>query len=461
MQAGARAVHSYGSAPPTGRTPCHAWPVMRIPRRSRSGAEARGSGVVAFVLSGAIATLVLAVIGVVVIQRTGRSEAILDAKVLSGFAGEGIVAPILTDAVLQGQPAALAALDRVVHSHILSGTIVRVKIWSPTGRIVYSDNKALIGETYPLGADEVARLKAGGISAEVSDLSRPENRLDRHWDKLLEVYLPIRTLTGSPVLFETYSLYTSVAASGKRVWREFAPAIIGGLLLLELLQEPLAVRLSRRLRQGQRDREALLGRAIQASDLERRRIARDLHDGAVQDLAGISYSLAAAAGATTDPLAVGPLTEGADAARRSVRQLRSLLIEIYPPDLQRSGLGAALSDTLAPFAARGVTPSLVLPERLELPPAVEGLLFRVAQEALRNVLAHAQATSVEVAAGSDDGSAWLSVRDNGRGFQPGAASEQSFGLRLLSDLAADAGGRLEVTSEPGAGSFLRVEVPTQ
>ena len=434
---------------------------MRVFRRSRADDGTRRSGVVSFVVSGAVATIALALIGVAVIQRTGRSEAIRDAKELSRFAGEGIVAPVLDDGVLEGRPAALAELDRVVRRHVLKGSIVRVKIWSPAGRIVYSDSPELIGKTYPLGEDEAKILKQGGVAAEVSDLSRPENRLDRHWNKLLEVYLPIRTRTGSPVLFESYSRYTSVAASGQRVWREFAPAIIGGLLLLELFQVPLAVRLSRRLRQGQLDREALLRRAIQASDLERRRIARDLHDGAVQDLAGISYSLAAAAEATSDPEAVGPLTEGADAARRSVRELRSLLVEIYPPDLQRAGLAAALSDTLAQFPARGVAASLEIPEDLDVPPPVEGLLFRVAQEALRNVLAHAKATSVEVAAGMNDGNAWLSVSDDGRGFDPGVASEQSFGLRLLRDLVEDAGGRFEITSAPGAGSTLRVEVPAQ
>jgi len=434
---------------------------MRVFRRSRTDAGTGRSGVVSFVVSGLVVTIAVALIGVAVIQRTGRTEAIRDAKELSTFAGQGIVAPVLNDAVLRGQPAALARLDSVVRRHVLNGSIVRVKVWSPTGRIVYSDSPQLIGKTYPLGEDERMILDQGGVAAEVSDLSRPENRLDRHWDKLLEVYLPIRTRSGSPVLFESYSRYTSVAASGRRVWREFAPAVIGGLLLLELFHLPLGVRLSRRLRQGQRDRESLLQRAIQASDLERRRIARDLHDGAVQDLAGISFSLAAAAEATNDPEAVGPLTEGADTARRSVRELRSLLVEIYPPDLQRAGLAAALSDTLAQFPARGVAASLKIPEDLDVPPPVEGLLFRVAQEALRNVLAHAKATSVEVAAGMNDGNAWLSVSDDGRGFDPGVASEQSFGLRLLRDLVEDAGGRFEITSAPGAGSTLRVEVPAQ
>jgi two-component system NarL family sensor kinase len=414
---------------------------------------------VSFVVSGFVVTVAVALVGVAVIQRTGRSEAIRDAKQLSRFAGEGIVAPVLGDGVLEGRPAAIQDLDRVVRRHVLNGSIVRIKVWSPAGRIVYSDSPELIGKTYPLGEGEQAILAHGGVAAEVSDLSKPENRLDRHWDKLLEVYLPIRTSTGTLLLFESYSRYTSVAASGRRVWREFAPVIIGGLLLLELFQLPLAARLSRRLRQGQLDREALLHRAIQASDLERRRIARDLHDGAVQDLAGVSYSLAAAAEATSDPEAVGPLTEGADAARRSVRELRSLLVEIYPPDLQRAGLAAALSDTLALFQARGVTASLEIPERFEVPPAVEGLLFRVAQEALRNVLAHAQATSVEVVVARDDSDAWLSVRDDGRGFDPGEVTDQSFGLRLLRDLVEDAGGRFEVVSAPGAGSFLRVEVP--
>lgn len=414
-------------AAPRDRTACHPCSPMRILCTGRTDAGARGSGVIAFVVSGAVATIALGLAGVLLIQRTGRSEAIRDAKGLSRFAGEGIVAPVLTDAVLQGQPAALAALDRVVRSHVLEGAIVRVKIWSPTGRIVYSDSAALIGETYPLGDEEQARLKAGGVAAEVSDLSKPENRLDRHWDKLLEVYLPIRTRTGSPVLFETYSLYRSVAASGQRVWREFAPAIIGGLLLLELLQVPLAVRLSRQLRQGQRDREALLQRAIQASDLERRRIARDLHDGPCRTSPESPTRSPRPRRRPPTRRRRAPSSRAHAATRRSVRQLRGLLVELYPPDLQRAGLVAALTDALAPFPARA-----------------------------RHGVARCPGASRPPAGGN----AWISVRDNERGSDPAAATRQRFGLRLLRDLVGDAGGRFELESAPGAGTFLRVEVPT-
>ena len=436
------------------------WQMANLRGRT-AGTRVFTSAVATFVLSGVIATAALAIGGVVLIQRTGHNEAIRDAKELSQFAGQGIVAPVLSDGVLKGNPADVARLDRMVRAHVIQGSIVRVKIWSPTGEILYSDDHQLIGQTFALGDDELAILRNGGVAADVSDLSKPENRLDRRYKKLLEVYLPIETTSGAPVLFETYSVYRSIAASGRRVWLAFAPAIIGALLLLELVQVPLALQLARRLQQSQRDREDLLRRAIQASDLERRRIAHDLHDGPVQDLAGISYSLAAAADSTADPKTVAPLREGADAARRSVRNLRGILVEIYPPDLQRAGLAAALADTVAPFAASGITARVDVPDDLEVAPAVEAMLFRVAQEALRNVRAHAHATEVTVKAGHDDGVAWITVIDNGRGFDKGAAGDRSFGLRLLRDLLTDASGTIEITSEPGVGTALRAEVPSR
>jgi two-component system, NarL family, sensor kinase len=95
--------------------------------------------------------------------------------------------------VLRGDRVALARLDRTVHQRILQGTpIVRVKIWDANGRIVYSDAPQLIGANFTLGPDELHTLRVGGIDADASNLSRPENRTERRFRRLVEVYVGIR-----------------------------------------------------------------------------------------------------------------------------------------------------------------------------------------------------------------------------------------------------------------------------
>jgi signal transduction histidine kinase len=124
-----------------------------------------------------------------------------------------------------------------------------------------------------------------------------------------------------------------VSASGRRLWTAFAPALIGGLLLLQLVNLPLAHSLVRRLRRGQEEREALLRRALDASQTERRTIAADLHDGVVQDLVAVSYSLSAEARRINGDHGGAPsrtLQDGAAKTRDSVRALRTLLVDIYP-----------------------------------------------------------------------------------------------------------------------------------
>jgi two-component system, NarL family, sensor kinase len=165
----------------------------------------------------------------------------------------------------------------------------------PDGRIVYSDEPQLVGARYRVDAEERAALAAGKVEPEVSDLSRPENRFERGQRTLLEVYLPIRGPDGQRLRFEAYHRFSSISVSGRRLWLAFAPALLGGLLLLQLVNLPLARSMVRRLRDAQAQRELMLRRAIDASDLERRRIAADLHDGVVQDLVGVSYELAAQA----------------------------------------------------------------------------------------------------------------------------------------------------------------------
>lgn len=133
-----------------------------------------------------------------------------------------------------------------------------------------------------------------------------------------------------------------------------------------------------------------------------------------------------------------------------------------PAESQTAGLEASLSDLLAPLLARGIDARLEVEGRLRLTPEVEQLLFRTAQGALRNVLAHAVAKSVELRITVEGPRAILTIDDDGRGFEAEEAerrrAEGYVGLSLLADRAAEIGGSLEVQSEPGRGTRVRLEV---
>ena len=451
---------------------------MRLLPGKRGGARRDGHVTVSmaqFILSGIAALVVVAVGGATVLDRIGRAEAIRGAREVTRLVGGGVMDGDLTDSLVYGTGKdyedAVDRLDEVVRRSVLQDPVVRVKIWNregrDKGRILYSDEPRLIGEVYPLDADKQEAFDSGDGYAEVSKLDGEENRFEHGYGKLLEVYLPTISDTHDrrPLLIETYQRYSSVAASGRRTWTAFGPVLLSALVLLELIQVPLARSLTARLRDRQEEREELLKRAIEASEIERRRIAGDLHDGVVQQLAGLSYKLAAA---STRSAANGngefgaALSEAAADARLSIRQLRSLLVEIHPPNIHSVGLQAALSGLLAPLSSRGVTTRLEV-DVGDLAPELEVLLFRVAQEGLHNVAQHAAASSVVVSVTSAPDTVTLVVSDDGRGFS-GAdrarkATEGHMGLRLLSDLAADQGGGIEVDSEPGAGTVLRLRAP--
>jgi signal transduction histidine kinase len=416
-----------------------------------------------FAVTAFVAVMVVGLGGVVELHHAASGESLHDAKDFARLAGRGIVAPHITPAVLRGDPAALARLDRAVHQRILGDDVVRVKIWAPDGRIVYSDAASLVGSRYRLGDDELKALRTRGVFADASELARPENRFERQYHSLVEVYLQIRATNGSPLLFETYERSSGLMASSRRRWLSLAPALIGALLVLELVLIPLAWSMARRLRDRQREREVLLHRAIASSELERRRIAADLHDGPLQRLASLSFDLSLEAELHgEDALAAGALRAGAGQTRETIRELRALLVDIYPPALSDEGLKAAVGDLAAALEADGTTVDVDIPEALDVTYAVEALLFRVAQEALRNARAHAGAARVEVAVRRDGDEARLVVADDGRGFEPGPQGPAGhFGLRLMEDLSRDAGGDLHIDSAPGEGTRVTLEVPAR
>jgi len=416
-----------------------------------------------FAVAGLAVLAVFGAAALLALRGLGNAEALRDARQFATLAGQGIVEPTVAAGLLRGEPEAIAAVDRIVQERVLGERVVRVKLWARDGRIVYSDEPRLIGARFPLEAEKLDVLRSGATNASLTDVAGPENRYERGQGDLYEVYLPVRAPDGTPLLFETYQRRSAVASTGRRIWMPFAALMLGSLVLLWLVQVPLAWRLDRRLRRSQAEREALLVRAVEASDDERRRIAADLHDGPVQDLAGISYSLSAAAETEGSAAARETLRQAAAGTRDSMRRLRSLLVEIHPPNLRASGLEAALADLLAPLRARGAETSLTVDPELGLDEEAERTVYRAAAEALRNVERHAGANRVAVAVEDRDEGVRLTVVDDGVGFGPGdrerRREEGHVGLSLLEELAERAGGRLAVRSAPGDGTTFELELP--
>lgn len=446
------------SAPAGSATPSRSRGDRRPPPSARSF-------VLRFALVAMLALAVVAVATAFVSRRVAEREGIEEAKRIAFASGRGVVQPALTDGIVEIAPEAVLALDRIVKDAVLRGSLVRVKLWREDGTIVYSDEGRLIGRRYALAPDELAILNGGQEAAEVSNLEKPENRFEAAQGKLLETYVRVRTPGGTPLLFEAYFRYERVVDVGQNIWLSFAFITIGALVVLQLVQLPLAWSLASSLERSQEQRELLLRHAVEASDRERRRIAQDLHDGVVQDLTGVSYALAARAlKPGGDPDERRLLEETSVQVRDSIGALRSLLVDIYPPSLREEGLGTALDNLVAGLAGRGITVrvEIEVDDRV-LPEDVEALLYRGAQEAVRNVATHAGATSVSIRVASDSERAYLVVEDDGRGFEPaltGVATEPGHvGLRGLSDLVAAVGGTVEVASAPDRGTELRVEIP--
>ena len=196
---------------------------------------------------------------------------------------------------------------------------------------------------------------------------------------------------------------------------------------------------------------------------ERNRLARDLHDSVTQALYGVTLCAEAAArhldagDATT---AAGQLREIQATTHEALREMRLLIFELRPPILKREGLAVALQTRLDAVEGRfGLAVHFVDRGNGRLSPEIEEGLYRVAQEALNNVLKHACASSVTVSLQQQQERVSLEIWDDGIGFEPQVARERGgFGLRGMEERTAKLGGTINIQSRPGEGTKVRVEV---
>jgi PAS domain S-box-containing protein len=195
-------------------------------------------------------------------------------------------------------------------------------------------------------------------------------------------------------------------------------------------------------------------RIVEASDAERRRLERNLHDGAQQRLVATSLTVRLAARRVTGDPALRAMLDGAgDELARALEELRELARGLHPAVLSDHGLRAAI-EAVADVAPLPVAVDVPLEERL--PETVEAAAYFVVCEALTNVAKYAHASEARVRVGRSDGSAQVEVVDDGVG---GADARGGSGLRGLADRVEALGGRLIVSSPAGAGTAVRAELP--
>jgi signal transduction histidine kinase len=190
-------------------------------------------------------------------------------------------------------------------------------------------------------------------------------------------------------------------------------------------------------------------RIVEATDAERRRLERDLHDGTQQRLLALGLALQLLRERNGDPELLGQAEAELQAA---LRELRDLARGIHPTILTEHGLGPAIRS----LADRAAIPITVEAGDERYPAAIETAAYFVVAEALNNIAKHAAAHSAAVTVGRRDGRLLVRVSDDGRG---GAVAAAGGGLQGLSDRVAAAGGSLILASDPGAGTTLHVEIP--
>jgi two-component system, NarL family, sensor kinase len=424
------------------------------------------AAVTRFGVAGLVAVTALGGLILFAVSRISTAEALRSAQDRARLAGYGIVEPSLRNELLgtdtDRRMQALRAVDDVIQARVLSSRVLRVKLWTSDGLIVYSDEPELVGTKFPPKEDHREAIRTGEIRSEQSSTNAPENMYERDSGRLLEVYLPVRAPDGTTLVYEQYERYDSVVGNANQLLRRLALPLGAGLALLWLTQLPLARSLAKRVYEAEAEQVSLLEHAVTASERERERIAADLHDGTVQQLAGLTFELSAAAANEPSGPTRDSFDRSAAIARIAMQRLRATLVDLHPPTIDAVGLSSGIESLTEPLRTHGVRTHLDV-QLDDLGRDQSALLYRVAQELIRNVEEHANAQNMSVRGTRVNGMARLVVTDDGRGFDDAIRAERRdkghLGLELHEALVQRLGGSLTLMSSPKQGTVATVEIP--
>jgi signal transduction histidine kinase len=325
----------------------------------------------------------------------------------------------------------VAATQRTLLLRNITGLIARISAGA--------DVEAIRGALR--GALDDPTLEIIDLSADAGDAEAAEAAGDApSWESGDRIVEFIRTEGGSPIA-------VVLADPALERYRSLFDAAVqtSGLALQNAQIQAQAAR--EKLDQVRASRS----RIIEATDAERRRIERDLHDGVQQHVLGLAAQLTAAVHRTDDPAAHEAFLEARDGLREVLAKLRDLAHGIHPAVLTQGGLRPALEDVAERLPLRV---QLTIPAT-RLSPAVEATAYYVACEALANAVKHAQADSVTVTVRIDGTELTMAIADDG----VGGAQAPGRGLSNIVDRVGAFDGEVTVVSPAGAGTRLEVRIP--
>ncbi|MFL6132773.1 MAG: sensor histidine kinase, partial [Nocardioidaceae bacterium] len=390
-----------------------------------------------------------------VARNTARDIALRQAK-SQGFRLAKAMDPSLNVRALRHPHSTPARnLKGQIDTRLDDKSLVHVKVLNGAGRVVWSDPANQPGDTTPLKPRVAGILGTKKVVAVMSDSAEGEGE-EIDGNPVLEVHVGATSTEGVPLVIESWWSASMLDRNTAAIMRRIAPLPLAALLIFALLVFPLARRLARRVEQAQAERSRLQQHALSASDLERRRIARDLHDGVMQELSGAGYALSAAMTAVPpeNDDALRMMEQVNAVIRDAGASLRSMLTDIYPTSLERDGLEAAVAELVERTSSSGIAVTTDLTDLCDVPLEATQLSYRVIREGLHNVRRHSQAHHVEVAATRKGSQVFISVADDGRGPTTPDNEEGHLGLRLLADTVQDLGGTLRLAARPDGGAVL-------
>lgn len=384
----------------------------------------------------------------------------------------------------------LLALDRLLAGPALQNQIVSLKVWSPTGDVLYSPNRPLIGQHFPTD-DGMMHAARGWVAANFTDLTEPESIYEhQHWQRLLQVYVPVRQDNGGRIIAvaEFYqtpdALEQEIVRARSRSWLIVAALTLAMYLLLAgivkrgsdtIARQQRALRqqvaeLSRLLAQNRRLHDRVhhaAGRTTTLNEQSLRRISADLHDGPGQALALAMLRLGGSNDTPAATLACDDVAVVHGAVRDALLEIRALSAGLRLPELECLSIRDLTGRIVRDHERRsGTTVALAVGDVPETAPdAVKIALYRSLQEALSNATRHGCGIGVEACVWAEAGVLHLAVSDRGPGvarvpvFDTQDADDCHLGLVGMRERAQMLGGDFDFVSAPGHGTTVRVWWP--
>ena len=355
---------------------------------------------------------------------------------------------------------AFADFSTAVQHELIGGETERIKVWTPDGVILYSDDSDLVGDRFALSPPAAAAF-GGATATQISDLEDPAHAGDRSLGELIEVYVPRVGPDGSVVsVVEVEQSLDSLNEAMGGIQRNVWLSIAFGVGVLAVFLAALGISLARSANRRRRQAEALLASVSRAQEDERRRIVGALHDDIGQPLYRLLYGLEGSRAKLGENDAVAMELENLqDLVRRIDGILRSELDHLHQGLAADAGLTTAVRDLANTTESEaGVdVHTAIAAEPAGLSRVGRTALFRAAQESVVNVRKHAQAHNVWIRVEEGAGRATVTVEDDG----VGPKGEPGLGLTTTRERLEALGGGLRVTKRRGGGTGFAAWLPVE